>query len=217
MTKPRYICKDLFPAVANSPPLPTGLMGLIKFRRHPQERVIELAKTLASYGGNERFRQDLIDYNWLLDKFESEALAAEDKRKAEEAARSASNTATNSPAQDNANNGSAANKNEGPFTINVSSEDYQQSWTVPIDINGTDEEAIAAAEKVVGHPLTEGMKKQVRESRRAAYVACFTDSQAPGYEGGYYGDEKLNGVADAGIFKTGRHDRLAVYLSDRRC
>ncbi|MBK6748738.1 MAG: hypothetical protein IPG67_01635 [Acidobacteria bacterium] len=49
------------------------MLGLIKYRLHPKERVGELAKTLSYRSGNDNFKQDLIDYTWLLDKFESEA------------------------------------------------------------------------------------------------------------------------------------------------
>lgn len=57
--------------------------GLIKYRLHPQERTNELAQKLSIGAGNENFRQDLIDYYWLLDKFEKETLEKEEKRKAE--------------------------------------------------------------------------------------------------------------------------------------
>jgi hypothetical protein len=61
------------------------MLGLIKYRLHPKERVGELARKLMIQGGNANFRQDLIDYTWLTDKFESEVLNAEEKRKEEEA------------------------------------------------------------------------------------------------------------------------------------
>ena len=47
---------------------------MIAYRLRPKERVSELAKKIAIYGGNENFRQDVIDYTWLLDKFENEIL-----------------------------------------------------------------------------------------------------------------------------------------------
>ncbi len=56
--------------------------GLISYRLRPKERVSELAKKLAFQSGDENFKQDLIDYTWLLDKFETETLSAEAKRKA---------------------------------------------------------------------------------------------------------------------------------------
>jgi hypothetical protein len=57
------------------------LLGLIKFRIHPEERVKELAQTLDEQSGNENLRQDLIDYNWLLDKFDEQVQKEEEERK----------------------------------------------------------------------------------------------------------------------------------------
>jgi hypothetical protein len=57
------------------------LLGLVKFRIHPQERVRELAQTLDEQSGNENLRQDLIDYTWLLDKFDEQVQKEEEERK----------------------------------------------------------------------------------------------------------------------------------------
>lgn len=57
------------------------LLGLVKYRLRPEERVRELGKVLESQSGNENLRQDLIDYVWLLDKFEAQVWQAEAKRK----------------------------------------------------------------------------------------------------------------------------------------
>jgi hypothetical protein len=57
------------------------LLGLVKYRLHPEERVRELAQVLAGRPGNENLRQDLIDYTWLLDKFDQEIREAEEIRK----------------------------------------------------------------------------------------------------------------------------------------
>src|SRR5215470_14579440 len=48
------------------------MLGLIAYRIHPKERVSELGKKLMLPGGNANFRQDLLDYSWLMDKFEDE-------------------------------------------------------------------------------------------------------------------------------------------------
>jgi hypothetical protein len=42
-----------------------------------------LARNIAYQTANANFKQDVIDYTWLLDKFESETLEAETKRKVE--------------------------------------------------------------------------------------------------------------------------------------
>src|SRR5258708_12155538 len=57
------------------------LLGLIKYHLHPEERTRELAVILTSHGGNENLRQDLIDYVWLLDRFEKQIAKAEKERK----------------------------------------------------------------------------------------------------------------------------------------
>ena len=56
------------------------LLALIKFQIHPEERVVELGRTLSA-GSSENLRQDLIDYTWLLDKFEERIRKAEEERK----------------------------------------------------------------------------------------------------------------------------------------
>ncbi len=56
------------------------LLALVKFRLRPEERVRELGQILAEQSGNENLRQDLIDYSWLLDKFDEQAQKAEEER-----------------------------------------------------------------------------------------------------------------------------------------
>lgn len=57
------------------------LLGLVKYRLHPDERVRELAQILDEQSGNENLRQDLIDYTWLLDKFDEQVQKEEEERK----------------------------------------------------------------------------------------------------------------------------------------
>jgi hypothetical protein len=57
------------------------LLGLVRFRIHPEERVRELAQALDTQTGNENLRQDLIDYTWLLDEFDQDAQTEEEERK----------------------------------------------------------------------------------------------------------------------------------------
>ena len=57
------------------------LLGLVKYRLHPEDRVRELAQRLDEQRGNENLRQDLIDYNWLLDKFDLQVQKEEEERK----------------------------------------------------------------------------------------------------------------------------------------
>ncbi|MBK7934028.1 MAG: hypothetical protein IPK01_11125 [Acidobacteria bacterium] len=166
------------------------MLGLIKYRLHPKERVGELAKTLSYRSGNDNFKQDLIDYTWLLDKFESEAIQAEEKRKIALAAAKAGNTNTVPPA--NTETETEKVPDDGMLQINLYSESYAESWSFKVKPEATDAELIAAAEKAVGKPLTDAMKKSVRESKQLAYASRFSDSQRSDYEGGYYTEEELN-------------------------
>ncbi len=197
------------------------LMGLVKYRNHPKERVSELAKILAFNGGNENFRQDVIDYNWLLDKFQSEILSEEEKRK--EAAKpkdvNANLPAANSPVTENtvanaANTMSTAantlsntttisgqRKNDDDIEINIYSANYVQNWKIFVKLDATDAEAIAEAEKVVGAQLTDEMRKQIRETRQSLYASRFKDNVTSTYEGGYYGEEKLKPSLVPGFLK----------------
>ena len=202
------------------------LLGLVEFRLHPKERLRELAQKLQIYGGNDNFRQDLIDYTWLMDKFEKDMLEAEQKRKEYErvsiAVKGAITNSANSPipagydgtatanalraaqeavnAAGNAVNAAvnatasyqSANKKDGDLEIYLYSSDYKQNWRIYVKPDATDDEAIAEAEKIVGMPLTDEMKKIVRESRRQAYANRFTNDRRSDYPGRYYGDEKTS-------------------------
>ena len=57
------------------------LMALIKYRMHPEERVQELADHLTIGGISQDLRQEVIDYVWLLDRFEAQILKEEHQRK----------------------------------------------------------------------------------------------------------------------------------------
>ena len=193
------------------------LEGLIRYRLYPKERLSELAKKLSIYGNNENFRQDVIDYNWLLDKFEADVLHEEEKRKEAEkpkdgnvsdAQANSVNTVANAAnsVADPSNRGvyiphdpttksnipvASLKKNEDDITNYVSNDDYSKNWLLYVERNATDEEALAAAEKLVGSPLTDGMKKRVREARQSGYASGFADRRQSDYQGGYYGEVKL--------------------------
>jgi hypothetical protein len=60
------------------------LQNLIRLRQKPAVRVRELAQDLEFQQNGVQMRQDLIDYTWLLDKFETQALKTDEKRKDDE-------------------------------------------------------------------------------------------------------------------------------------
>ena len=178
------------------------LLNLVKYRLHPEQRVRELAQNLSYQGGGDDFRQHLIDYTWLMDKFEGDALEREEKRKQElkpkdETANATNemtivtNAATNIMVSANTA-ATSAQKNEDDLSISIYSEDYQKNWTIYVSPDATDDEAIAEAEKVVGTPLTDKMREQVRDGRRIAYSNRFSGSRLNGYPGRYYGEEETS-------------------------
>lgn len=191
------------------------LLGLVKYRLRPDERLRELAHVLSLPGGGPGFRQNMIDYTWLLDKFERAALEEEEARKqAERPPANTSNQATNviiSPtdgtalankinAAANAANTAAnsysvtqtAKTNESDLEIALFNDDYSQSWRFFVPLNATDDEAIAEAERQVGSPLTDEMKKRVQDARQNAYASRFNADRNREYEGGYHGSEELS-------------------------
>lgn len=170
------------------------LLGLVKYRIKPQERVRELGQKIAYQSGNQNFRQDLIDYTWLLDKFEKEALEAEEKRKAaDKPVDPNSENANTSSEINNANTVSTEKKQkDDDLSIYLYSDDYQQNWTFYVRGDATDEEALKEAERVVGRPLSDEMKKRIKESRQTAYQNRFSDNRQAEYQGGYYGEEEAS-------------------------
>jgi hypothetical protein len=60
------------------------LLGLVKYRCYPEARAAELGRTLETQNGNENLRQDLIDYVWLLGKFEAQVWKEKEQRKEEQ-------------------------------------------------------------------------------------------------------------------------------------
>jgi hypothetical protein len=182
------------------------MLGLIAYRRRPKERVSELAKKIAIFGGNDNFRQDVIDYTWLMDKFESEILNAEEKRKADEEAKKHPSNKPNVVEPTNSVNveGNSlkdiyvtANAVTGRRSVDVLELNIyanERGYSIYVKYDATDDEAIAEAEKVVGQPLTDVQKEQVRGVRQGMYTARFSEGQTSNYEGGYYGEDKLTRV-----------------------
>ena len=170
------------------------LLGLVKYRLHPRERMIELSGKLQVHGGNSNFRQDVIDYTWLMDKFEKEILEAEQKRRESERQTDA-NTANMNRAANTTNyyvGNANADSKEGKIAIYLYDQDTKQSFNLYVDDDATDDEAIAAAEKTVGRPLTDEMKKTVKEYRQNGYASRFSSRRQNEYPGTYYGEEELS-------------------------
>ncbi len=194
-----------------------GLIGLIKYRTRPEERVIELSQNLANYGG-ENFRQSLIDYTWLLEKFENKTLKAEQKRidslkKQEENykdsgareikdgdVKSADEKAgriiqdgidaikIDRSSQRIFSDTSSITENDKEYlVIRFYIDDYSQNWTIKVPIEATEQEVFAEAEKVAGK-ITEKMKEKIRETKSSAYLSRFNRNSNLSRDTGYYGD-----------------------------
>jgi hypothetical protein len=166
------------------------LISLIRYRTQPKERVQELANKLSLSGGGDGFRQEVIDYIWLVDKFTSESLGAEEARKKKEKQDAEGVKPTEEPAAPRP--AAEPTPKEGEIKIYFSNEDYTKSWTFIIRADATDDEALAEAERVAGEPLTEDMRKRVVEGRREGYADRIRDTNSGGYEGRYWGDEPLS-------------------------
>ena len=175
-----------------------NLLGMVKFRIHPEERLRELAQKLSYQGGGDNFRQQLIDYTWLMDKFQKQGLEKEEKRINEEKAK-------NDPANNNTENNAENNANysdydreqaealkeyeeTGNLTLKVYSDDYSQNWTFKVKSDATDEETVQAAQTAVGKPLNEQQRNSVIEQRKSTYQNLYGNSRENEYPGRYYGD-----------------------------
>lgn len=180
-----------------------NLIGLVKFRTKPNERLVELAKMVIN-GGSETFRQQVIDYTWLMDRAENSILTLEQKRKEAERrkAEGADDNKKTPPSTDRDNTtytppdtpeyrvrvGTRQADNE--IEVNI----YLQGGYIRIfiDPNANDDEAVAKAESVFEQSLTDEGRQRVREARRSAYASRYNPSSGSGFEGRYYGDEAMS-------------------------
>ncbi|MCC6826314.1 MAG: hypothetical protein IT172_11270 [Acidobacteria bacterium] len=186
-------------------PSANRLLNLVKYRLHPEQRVLELAQTLAYRPNNDNFKQDVIDYTWLLDKYENETFEKVRKRtEAEEAAKKGEPVPTPWPT-----NNSESAVPPGKLALNWWDDANSRSVQIIIDENATDADAIAAAERELGKPLTDAQKKSVREERASAYSNRYSSGIANEYEGGWYTDEQLS-LGDLPAFLRG--DDLTDWL-----
>jgi len=138
------------------------LLNLVKYRLHPEERVRELAQKLPYQNDGAELRQDLIDYTWLLDQLESEALKKEEDRK--EALKppdaNVNSNRTNSMATGYAVNSSASNVVPAP----------------PFVLDNSVNSAVRAANTTMS----------AAKSVQPGY------NPSDSYKGGYYGPETLS-------------------------
>ncbi len=163
------------------------LLGVVKYRLRPQERLHELAGKIA-YQSSRDFRQDLIDYSWLLDKYEREALVAEENRKAAETGSAEGVNNANTVFDTPLPTPTPTDK----ITLYLYTEEPSQSYSAEVGADVTDDEAVAAMERVVGKPLTQKQKDEIKGQRQAAFSSRFSNDRDSGYQGGYWGSETMN-------------------------
>ena len=188
-------------------PAAEQLIGLIKYRSRPKERVSDLANVLMR-SGNDNIRQDLIDYTWLLDKFASEVIDQVQKRKAEEERKRAEAAGEKPPT---VYDPSAWEKQQKALqsgaiisiglTYSVADKPYPSYTNSDFKPDATDEEIIQRFAELIGRKLSEEEVTKVMESKanaleeRTRYLGANfrfgKESERFGYEGDQYSDEEM--------------------------
>jgi hypothetical protein len=176
------------------------LLGLVQFRLHPQERVEELARTLAGTGGNENLGQDLIDYVWLLDGIEAKILAAEKKRK--EALKPQASPSPTPPANQEALQRSEARQRGETIQLGFTpkgpdgKDDYRNYALLDFKYDAPESEILLAFEAKLNRKLTGDEIKEIKELQAGAlknreWTISPNRKWNDGYEGCYYNCEHL--------------------------
>jgi len=147
------------------------LLALIRYRLHPEERVRELAQTLQQSGSVD-LRQDLIDYVWLLDKFDAQVQKQEEERQKR----------LNPPTDDSENtNSSPATKYEPLppreeidiriYNLNAAGNlDYATGQTFSFKPETSIAEILKSIETSLGRKLTDEDRRQANEQHEMALL-----------------------------------------------
>ena len=140
------------------------LLGLVKYRIRPEERVRELARSLTFENGNANVRQDLIDYVWLLDKFENMALEEKLKREKDPDYEERQRWRSVAPVRQEA----VDQDDQIAVTLYVRKEHLSPGQTLYFKLDVSDSEVRNAFEIHLGRPLTNEESNQVVEQRQFA-------------------------------------------------
>ena len=148
------------------------LLGLVKYRVRPEERVMELAEAVARPSASFDLRQDVIDYVWLLDKFEGEVLRQEHDQK--EAARQKDKReqplATESAGQtlnDMVQRGEMISVYFSPKFADGTS-DYHNAITLQVKPDTPEAEIMKLVEARVNRSLTDDESKAIRDQIKSS-------------------------------------------------
>jgi hypothetical protein len=140
------------------------LAALIKYRIHPEERVVELAELVSRPGASGDLGQDVIDYVWLLDKFEANWLKQEHARR--EALKPKTEIADQSAGQNQYRTYETVNDELISVSITPrfadGTYDYQNVISIQVKPETTDAEILRLAGERLNRPLTEEEKKSVQ-------------------------------------------------------
>ncbi len=151
------------------------LLNLVKFRIHPEERERELAQKLPFQNDPAELRQDLIDYTWLLDQLESEALKKEEDRK----------EALKPPADPNSNTNAlnAAPIWKGGIANTNATMPREEAEVLRMN-------AMNAANAAMNAAVPAAREASNSSNAMVNVAAQPTYQSADGYKGGYYGSEE---------------------------
>ncbi|HKR62046.1 MAG TPA: hypothetical protein VJS64_20325, partial [Pyrinomonadaceae bacterium] len=141
------------------------LLALVKYRIHPEQRVSELAQVLAYQNGNENIGQDLIDYVWLVDKFETEKLEEIEKSKNEQKEPEAVESERDRFFRERREAIAAGELFEITIypKLKEGTPDYSEQVMLDFKHGATEAEVIRAFEVQTGRNLTEEELKQIKE------------------------------------------------------
>jgi hypothetical protein len=141
------------------------LLGLVRYNLRPEERVVELGRALA-HGNDENVRQDLIDYAWLLDKFKTRALKAEDERlkklNPSEETKERSRSAEAQETYQRIQRGELIEINYFPKNPDGGF-DYSRPVRLTVAHDTPEAEILRAVEKLIQRPLTPQETQELRE------------------------------------------------------
>jgi hypothetical protein len=188
------------------------LLGLVKYRLRPEVRVLELGRTLDAQNGNENLRQDLIDYVWLLGKFEAQVAKEEAQRKEAQKPAEQRQDPESDPFMKQASDLFSKQANERNDTVQIGelisitldqknpdgTPDYSKWVHLDFKFDASEDEVLQAFEQEIRKQLAPEEIAQIRDRRNDAlshrkWLLSPNQNQnwtVNDYEGSY-GDEKL--------------------------
>ncbi len=144
-----------------------SLLGLVKYHLHPEERVVELSRVLAA-GSDDNMRQDLIDYVWLLDRFESRILTAEEERKKKLEGTVETKTLYEDRRPEAKQRGETIQITIYPVTKPDGNKDYAQAVGLEFKYDVSEAEILSSFEQQIGRKLSVEEIKQIKEQQQSA-------------------------------------------------